>query len=180
MSTLRYLRSNHDFFFTQLTKFPLNVQLLAEDEEEGKPDEQVLNSRQVSLINQQAWFLKSVAIELRLTSLNHRRSHAQRIVNLLLNEPTDPMEELDHMSNPLGTASDDYGPALNVLNTTKRKILVLLDVMDFSESWRQLVEVMLHSLVHVGVKQGLKVDVLFELIQDSLIKVCMFRYHGHL
>ena len=39
------------------------------------------------------------------------------------------------------------------------------------ESWRQLVEVMLHSLGQVGVKQDLKVAVLFELIQDSLLKV---------
>ena len=39
------------------------------------------------------------------------------------------------------------------------------------ESWRQLVEVMLHSLVHSDMKKGLKVAVLFELIQDLLLKV---------
>ena len=32
-------------------------------------------------------------------------------------------------------------------------------------------EVMLHSLGQVGVKQDLKVAVIFELIQDSLLKV---------
>lgn len=39
------------------------------------------------------------------------------------------------------------------------------------ESWRQLVEVMLHSLVHGNMKKELKMAVLFELIQDLLLKV---------
>ena len=39
------------------------------------------------------------------------------------------------------------------------------------ESWRQLVEVMLHCLVHSDMKKELKVAVLFELIQDLLLKV---------
>ena len=39
------------------------------------------------------------------------------------------------------------------------------------ESWRQLVEVMLHSLVQSDMKKGLKVAVLFELVQDLLLKV---------
>ncbi len=39
------------------------------------------------------------------------------------------------------------------------------------ESWRQLVEVALHSLGQVGVKSEVKVAVLFELIQDLLLKV---------
>ena len=39
------------------------------------------------------------------------------------------------------------------------------------ESWRQLVEVMLHCLVHSDMKKELKIAVLFELIQDLLLKV---------
>lgn len=54
------------------------------------------------------------------------------------------------------------------------------------ESWRQLVEVALHSLGQVGVKSEVKVAVLFELIQDLLLKVrssmcqlhsCFFSVH---
>ena len=39
------------------------------------------------------------------------------------------------------------------------------------ESWRQLLEVMLHCLAHSNMKKELKIAVLFELIQDLLLKV---------
>ena len=42
---------------------------------------------------------------------------------------------------------------------------------EFFESWRQLVEVMLHCLVTSDMKKELKIAVLFELIQDLLLKV---------
>lgn len=130
-STLRYLRSNHDFFFTQLSRLPLNSHLLHynELEQQEKVDQQVLNSSQLALVHQQAWFLKSLAIELRLTSLNHQRSHAQRIVNLLLNEPTNQMTDLSHVA-PLET---ELRSDFDHLHEKKRKILVLLDLVDFSD-----------------------------------------------
>ena len=39
------------------------------------------------------------------------------------------------------------------------------------ESWRQLVEISLHAMLQDDIKRELKVAVLFELIQDLLIKV---------
>ena len=43
--------------------------------------------------------------------------------------------------------------------------------MELFESWRQLVEITLHAMLQDNVKRELKVAVLFELIQDLLIKV---------
>lgn len=37
-----------------------------------------------SLLRQQSWFLKSLAVELRITSLNKHRSHMQRLISALL------------------------------------------------------------------------------------------------
>ncbi|XP_064397234.1 nuclear pore complex protein Nup205-like isoform X2 [Halichondria panicea] len=251
--TLRYLRSNHEFFSSQLSKLPLNVSILQDENDDG-----VLNSQQVAVLHEEAWLIKTLAVELRMTTLNHQRSHAQRIVNLLLNEPTNENAEIDHTTD-YGEQSSDF----NFLHEKKRKILLLLDSVDFSEkdtptfdlqffdqsameeaiksceakeevsgggytdvkalhrllmmelnmlqgtgaagqrqsvleeiheilvvvvmrnrvfdcnhgnselfeSWRQLVEVALHSLGQVGVKSEVKVAVLFELIQDLLLKV---------
>ena len=39
------------------------------------------------------------------------------------------------------------------------------------EAWRQLVEVTLHSLGEEGVRREVKMTLLFELIQDLLLKV---------
>ena len=87
-----------------------------------------MNAQQVAVLHQEAWFIKTLAVELRMTTLNHQRSHAQRIVNLLLNEPTNENEDLDHMTD-YGEQSSDF----NFLQEKKRKILLLLDSVDFSE-----------------------------------------------
>lgn len=44
------------------------------------------------------------------------------------------------------------------------------------ESWRQLVETSLHAMLQDHIKRELKVAVLFELIQDLLIKVCQLKF----
>ncbi len=43
--------------------------------------------------------------------------------------------------------------------------------MELFESWRELVEVTLHAMLQDDIKRELKIAVLFELIQDLLIKV---------
>lgn len=43
--------------------------------------------------------------------------------------------------------------------------------VELFESWRQLVEISLHAMLQDDIKRELKVAVLFELIQDLLIKV---------
>ncbi|XP_035827391.1 nuclear pore complex protein Nup205 [Aplysia californica] len=67
--TLRYLRTTHDFLFKQLQHLPLDSGKYAND-----------------VSDHQAWLLKTAAIELRMTSLNHQRSHTQRLVRLLLGD----------------------------------------------------------------------------------------------
>lgn len=39
-----------------------------------------------TVINHQSWLLKTVGIELRITSLNRQRSHTQRLMRLLLDD----------------------------------------------------------------------------------------------
>ncbi len=80
------------------------------------------------MLHEEAWLIKMLAVELRMTTLNHQRSHAQRIVNLLLNEPTNENAEIDHTTD-YGEQSSDF----NFLHEKKRKILLLLDSVDFSE-----------------------------------------------
>ncbi len=102
----------------------LSLPLCCLGDEEGG----LLNACQVSLLHQEAWFIKSLAVELRMSSLSHQRSHVQRIVNLLLNEPTNEDAELDHMT--------DYGEQrseFDCIGEKKRKILQLLDGVDFVE-----------------------------------------------
>lgn len=72
--TLRYLRNNHDFFHVQLSHLPVATPL--ETRGEGP----------VSLLHQQAGLLQMVAVEMRVTSLAQLRSHAQRLLGLLLDE----------------------------------------------------------------------------------------------
>ncbi|CAG5133814.1 unnamed protein product [Candidula unifasciata] len=67
--TLRYLRTTHDFLYQQLQHLPLDSRKYGND-----------------VSDHQAWILKTVAIELRMTSLNKQRSHTQRLVRLLLGD----------------------------------------------------------------------------------------------
>ena len=39
-----------------------------------------------SVANHQSWLLKTVAIELRVTTLNRQRSHTQRLMKLILDD----------------------------------------------------------------------------------------------
>ena len=127
--TLRYLRNNQDFFFTQLSKLPLNVNILADDS--NFEEEDLLDTNQIALLHQQAWLLKTVAVELRMTSLTHQRSHAQRLVNLLLNEQTNQNAESSQLAN--GFAETQFKSDFDFMHEGRRKILVLLDLVDFSD-----------------------------------------------
>ena len=94
----------------------------------GEEDLGVLSTQQVALLQEEAWLIKTQAVELRMTTLNHQRSHAQRIINLLLNEPTNEDADPDHMTD-YGDQRSDF----DFLQEKKRKILILLDAVDFSE-----------------------------------------------
>lgn len=144
--TLRYLRNNHEYFFSQLVHLPLTSDLLPQedvgsDEGEGGPVvamEPAADFRRLSLLNQQSWILKSVAIELRMTSLSHQWSHSQRIVNLLLSGPSSGVPDMSS-SDVVGVAvGGAMGGArlksdFDFLQEGRRKVLVLLDQVDFAD-----------------------------------------------
>ncbi len=125
--TLRYLRNNHDFFHTQLSKLPLHPETLSRQSGDVS-GERLLNADQSSLLHQQAWLLKSVAVELRMTILTLQRSHTQRLTNLLLSHPTNQITE-----QTSGISSSQYKSDFDLLNEGRRTILVLLDLVDFTD-----------------------------------------------
>lgn len=138
--TLRYLRNNHEYFFSQLSHLPLNPDLLPSEDEDREDGPTVVamgttaDFRQLSLLNQQSWILKSVAIELRMTSLSHQWSHSQRIVNLLLSGPSSDVTDVslgDGMGVAMGGAKlkSDF----DFLQEGRRKVLVLLDQVNFAD-----------------------------------------------
>lgn len=142
--TLRYLRNNHEYFFSQLVNLPLNPDLLpqGDEDEEGSGTvsmETALHLKQLSLMHQQAWILKSVAVELRMTSLSHQWSHTQRIVNLLLSGPSSDVTDMSSAGDGVGVAVGGAGGGARLksdfdfLQEGRRKVLVLLDQVDFSD-----------------------------------------------
>lgn len=133
--TLRYLRNNHDFFHAQLSAIPLDVARLrpAEEEEEGEGI-RMMTSQQVSLLHQQAWLLKAVAIEMRVTAQTQLRSHNQRLVDLLMAEKlTNWNPALGHMTGGVMSELTEFQPELSLANEGQRKILVLLDLVNFAD-----------------------------------------------
>ena len=137
--TLRYLRNNHDFFFVQLTQLPLKVRSLHHVDGE-EPEIEDINSLQVALLHQQAWLLKSIAIELRMTSLSHQRSHAQRITNILLSEQASLATDQGQLASGI-TTELQVRPDSDFFQEGHRKILVLLDLVDFSDKPLPLLEI---------------------------------------
>ena len=133
--TLRYLRNNHDFFHSQLSAIPLDVaRLRREEEEEGVGGAKLMTSRQVSLLQQQAWLLKAVAVEMRVTAQTQLRSHNQRLVDLLMNEkPTNWNPALGHVTAGVMSQLSEYQHELSLQDDGKRKILILLDLMTFAD-----------------------------------------------
>ena len=135
--TLRYLRNNQDFFHAQLSAIPLDIARLrrAEEEDDEVGGAKLMTSRQVSLLHQQAWLLKAVAIEMRMTSQSQLRSQNQRLTDLLLGDQTtapsnwSPLR--DHMT--VGVTSQLYQPDFDLEHQQQRKILVFLDLLTFTD-----------------------------------------------
>lgn len=120
--TMRYLRSTRDFFYKHLQKQPRR---LLDN-----------NSASAKLLMQQSWFLRTIALELRMTSLQNQRSHIQRLVTLLLEDnpqgltcPVDGAAELPGLFTPsISTRPSAF------IGTIRRKLLKLLDTMDLKHS----------------------------------------------
>ena len=127
-ATLRYLRNNHDFFHTQLAALPF-PSALTDDDEEG--EKEIIGN--VALLNQQAWILQAVALELRMTALNNQRSHVQRLTRLLLH--SSPL--LGHTLPDLTITTNQSinwptsDTTYNQFDDGRLKLLILLDLVQF-------------------------------------------------
>ena len=102
-----------------------------------------------ALLPHQAWLLKAVALELKLTSANKQRSHAQRLMTLLLDDnpavnqrAPDGVYEPDYSTfdnefslytSQTGGAGGGGGAQGLLANQSRRKILALLDSIDFAQ-----------------------------------------------
>jgi len=134
---MRYLRTAHDFFNKHLNHVPFKA---PESGHWPQATEQML-------LSQQSWFLKAVAIELRLTSANRQRSHTQRLVNVLLDDsPSAQMKLLQadgvyepdysHYDMEFSFANkQSYLQQTIVGGQTRRKLLSVLQSIDFKQSY---------------------------------------------
>jgi len=145
MPTLRYLRTSHDFLYQHLHHLPFN-KLVAMEIEEGLVPA-------LSVMNQQSWLLKTAAIELKITAQSRQRSHTQRLLALLLKEPSafattlsssqvpDLSKTLNEDLTALNTSQSLYQtnmyvsePGANLMQM-RRKILSLLDSVEFTQDF---------------------------------------------
>ncbi|XP_055955132.1 nuclear pore complex protein Nup205 [Patella vulgata] len=130
---LRYLRTAHDFLYRQLQHLPF------------KTDERASNC-----VGPQSWLLKTVAIELRLTSLNRQRSHTQRLLHLLLDDSDEApnfaiqagvTDETDvsgwdrESSMFISGAATQNKTIASSGKRTRRKLLCLLDSVSFNQDY---------------------------------------------
>ena len=105
--TLRYLRSNHNFFHVQVVELPMTKEGFAHDKE-------LCSSEELALVRQLSWLLKSVAVELRMTAVSRQRSYFQGLVDTLVDES--PALETSYQSGII---------------QNKRRILHLLNSVEF-------------------------------------------------
>ena len=78
--------------------------------------------------------MKSVAIEMRVTAQTQLRSHNQRLVDLLLTEQSSNQNRAQgHMTGSVITELSQYRSELDIVNEGRRKILILLDLVTFTD-----------------------------------------------
>lgn len=143
MPTLRYLRNNHDFVHKQISHLPFDQIPLSHGNDEAPDSTHSLPSHsQLSILHQQAWLLKLAAIELRMTLLSLQRSHTQRLLNLLLSESNGN----GHAPNTLGlmqggvAGPEGLGSEVSLMQEGRRKLLVLLDLVELRDHMRPALE----------------------------------------
>ena len=120
--TLRYLRNNHDYFYTQLSAVPFSW--LPDYHDDGGESGTLM-----MCYNQMSWLLRSVAIELKMTLSGNQRSHAHRLASLLMKSSSTGLSQeelLISWGEGQGEGPGEYS------SDGRRKILSLLDLMDVS------------------------------------------------
>ncbi|KAJ3332895.1 hypothetical protein HDU76_012695 [Blyttiomyces sp. JEL0837] len=86
--TMRYLRTNEDFFYRQLESMPSQLPStrpsLGNGPQSGMSVDLGLEPKiAATQIHQRAWLLKLIALELHMTALAGQRSHVQKLLDLL-------------------------------------------------------------------------------------------------
>ncbi|KAM8860542.1 nuclear pore complex protein Nup205 isoform 2-T2 [Synchiropus picturatus] len=121
--TMRYLRTSQDFLFSHLQHLPFN-----------------LAGNHIAALSQMSWLMKTAAIELRVTSLNRQRSHAQRLVSLLL----DDQPHAQHSDGESGLEDESRTVSgflhFDSASKVRRKLLSVLDAIDFSQDMPELLQ----------------------------------------
>ena len=134
--TLRYLRTSHDFLYRHLKHLPFK-NLVSMDTNEVQTPIPVL-----TIVSQQSWLLKTTAIELRMTAQGRQRSHAQRLLGLLMGEPSAQavlgmhLPELvpRRLEDDFTTADTNHVMYPNMGQVqTRRKLLSILESIEFSQ-----------------------------------------------
>jgi nuclear pore complex protein Nup205 len=131
--TLRYLRNNHDYFYEQIISLPFPWLQNPAHNNLDVDDERIKDY--LMHLNQISWILRSISIELKTTINHSQQSHIGRLILALMssNAPSDHMTDFGQFNNQISLfwsdSSSDEG---------RRKILLLLDLVDFSCSAAQL------------------------------------------
>ncbi|XP_042900797.1 nuclear pore complex protein Nup205 isoform X2 [Parasteatoda tepidariorum] len=118
--TLRYLRSTHDFMYRHLQFLPFKCT--------GSSSEKILR--------QQSWLLRSLAVELRVISAHHQRSHVQRLLSGLIDDkpPIDSGNLDATFEQPLSVSVSSYSFMKSASGTYRRKLMQILDGIEFEHS----------------------------------------------
>lgn len=134
--TLRYLRTSHDFLYRHLKHLPFK-NLVSMDTNEVQMPIPVL-----TIVSQQSWLLKTTAIELRMTAQGRQRSHAQRLLGLLMGEPSAQAVLGMHLPELVPRRLEDDFTTADTSHVmypdmghvqTRRKVLSILESIEFSQ-----------------------------------------------
>jgi len=95
----------------------------------------------LTVVSQQSWLLKTTAIELRMTAQGRQRSHAQRLLGLLMGEPSAQALGMHLPELVPRRLEDDFitADASHVMYPdmgqvqTRRKLLSILESIEFSQ-----------------------------------------------
>ncbi|CAL1531629.1 unnamed protein product, partial [Lymnaea stagnalis] len=148
--TLRYLRTTHDFLYRQLQHLPLDSGKYGII----KPVIIVCNTSWIlchNVADHQAWLLKTIAIELRMTSLNRQRSHTHRLVKLLLGDEEQDLYSTVHagedgdmsVMEKESSLSLTQGPStMSSAKQIRHRLLGILDTISFEQSFPPQLQVM--------------------------------------
>ncbi|TPX65975.1 hypothetical protein SpCBS45565_g04779 [Spizellomyces sp. 'palustris'] len=146
-STMRYLRNTEDYFYRQLQAMPVDKVEISEDSD-------IENSILLATLLQRAWLMKSVALELHVTTGAQQRSHAQKLVNVLYVEPMQTTaSQQPEDEDDMDLADEDYdgmGPSSNYPTSFEQpltKIMEILNSMSFHDTDAQSLSVSLPTRI---------------------------------